>query len=51
LIPFFTAPLTNCSLYFAMISGIFLPIAFRRPSASAIVKPAITLAIFMTCSW
>ena len=49
--PFATAPSMNLSLSDAISAWIFLPIALRRSSASAGVKPPICLAISIDCSW
>ena len=50
-VPVCAAPSRNFSLREAMSEWIFLPIALRSVSASAGVKPAISLAIRMYCSW
>ena len=41
----------NLSFIVAISSRFFLPIALRRSSASAGLKPARSLAISMYCSW
>jgi len=44
-------PSRNFSFSDAISEWIFLPIALRRSSASAGVKPAICFAISRYCSW
>ena len=41
----------NIGCIFAIRSRFFLPTALRRSSASAGLKPAICLAISISCSW
>ena len=48
---FATQPLMNLSFSDAISEWIFLPIALRRSSASAGLKPAICFAISIDCSW
>ena len=50
-VPVCAQPSRNFSLRDAISSWIFLPIALRRSSASAGVKPAICFAISRYCSW
>ena len=50
-VPVFAQPSRNFSLREAISVWIFLPIALRRSSASAGVKPAIRFAISRYCSW
>ena len=45
------APAMNLARCSAMRAAIFLPMAFRRSSASLMENPAMSLAIFSTCSW
>ena len=49
--PFDAQPSRNLLFSEAMREWIFFPIALRRSSASAGVKPAIFFAISMYCSW
>ncbi len=44
-------PAKNSGLSFAIASRFFLPIALRRSSAFAPLKPASVLAICIACSW
>ena len=44
-------PSRNLAFIVAIRSRFFLPIALRRSSASAGLKPAICLAISISCSW
>src|SRR5512146_2219552 len=50
-VPLAAHPSRKRSLREAISLWIFLPIALRRSSASAGVKPASCLAISMNCSW
>ena len=44
-------PSRNFSIWVAMTSAFFFPMALRRMSASPSVKPASADAICITCSW
>ena len=50
-VSFAMQPLMNLSFSDAISLWIFLPIALRRSSASAGLKPPICLAISIDCSW
>src|SRR5438874_10980135 len=50
-VPFDAQPSRNFPLSEAISEWIFLPMAFRRSSASAGEKPATFFAISIDCSW
>ena len=50
-VPAAAAPSRNLGSSWSILARIFLPMALRRSSASAGVKPPMRLEISISCSW